>query len=206
MWKESNLCRKCYLQEHQQGTQNKQCPRCGKWFIVQAWQIKNGTGKFCSEGCARIGNTNAKKASKYVQCATCKKKFKKKYSELKKTKGDDHFCSRQCWYTYNQGIHNHAWRGGQEGRSSPEYRTWRKAVLQRDQGYCRVCHSQERIEVHHIIPFPQAILSRWDVNNGISLCHECHCKTYHHELEYSSFLQFIANVKLEVWCVDDEEE
>ena len=53
---------------------------------------------------------------------------------------------------------------------------WMKKVIERDKK-CQICGSKENLEAHHIFPkslFPQF---RFNVDKGITLCHECHKKT-----------------------------
>lgn len=53
---------------------------------------------------------------------------------------------------------------------------WRKAVIARDNGMCRICGSNENLEAHHIIPVKNDPDGKYkyDVNNGITLCKSCH--------------------------------
>lgn len=53
----------------------------------------------------------------------------------------------------------------------------RKAVLERDNFTCQECGSKEKLECHHLKPqcdYPELAL---DIDNCITLCHECHTKT-----------------------------
>lgn len=53
----------------------------------------------------------------------------------------------------------------------------RKSVLERDNFTCQQCGNKENLECHHIKPqcdFPELAL---DIDNCITLCHECHTKT-----------------------------
>lgn len=61
----------------------------------------------------------------------------------------------------------------QEPRSSREYNAFKKAVLQRDK-HCIKCGTTEHLEVHHIKPYAKYPEYRTDVDNGITLCKECH--------------------------------
>lgn len=53
---------------------------------------------------------------------------------------------------------------------NPEYRVWRKAVIERDKRLCRRCHATSNLHVHHIYRFNDKPHLRWDVGNGITLC------------------------------------
>ncbi len=87
--------------------------------------------------------------------------------------------TRQEMSLTRQGSKNANWKGGLTKlirgiRRSPEYYQWRKAVLERDNYTCRDCKSIGEVEVHHI----QSILDKpeliFEVNNGLTLCGDCH--------------------------------
>lgn len=134
-----------------------------------------------------------------VECATCGKAFKRYLAEERKAKGDKRFCSHDCWYAYNVRDNHYLWTGGQHERMNPDGLIWRKAVLERDQYYCRLCHARRHLEAHHILPFGTHSAVRWDVSNGVTLCHECHVQLRNREMEYAKELQVIASIPLEVW-------
>lgn len=56
---------------------------------------------------------------------------------------------------------------------------FRKQVLKRDEYTCQMCGRKEntgfgRLEVHHIKSWHKYPELRWEVSNGITLCHKCH--------------------------------
>ena len=63
-------------------------------------------------------------------------------------------------------------------RQSSQYLDFRKMVLERDKHVCQECGSKNRLHVHHIKPFSQYPELRFDVNNGITLCVNCHRKVH----------------------------
>jgi hypothetical protein len=78
------------------------------------------------------------------------------------------------------GVLNPNWRGGltplrQQFYSRPEWKKLVRDVRKRDK-YCRLCSSDEKLEIHHIEPFSQAPLLVMDIGNVILLCHKCHKK------------------------------
>lgn len=96
------------------------------------------------------------------------------------------------------GERSSNWKGGktrltQLVRSSFQYRQWRSDVFERDNYFCTGCGKKSNgdIEVHHIKQMAQIIADRkvntieeavrceelWNINNGVTLCVECHKKT-----------------------------
>lgn len=83
------------------------------------------------------------------------------------------------------GENNWNWKGGlstwlwQDGLyKSIEYGNWRISVFKRDNFTCRECNVKgKRLHAHHIAPkslYPELMFS---LDNGITLCEECHRKT-----------------------------
>lgn len=54
------------------------------------------------------------------------------------------------------------------------YRQWREAVLERDGYACVKCGGAENLHAHHIKRFAIHERHRLDVDNGMTLCRECH--------------------------------
>lgn len=62
-----------------------------------------------------------------------------------------------------------------EQRKTPQYAAWRTAVFERDGYRCAICGEVGgRLNAHHIKPFARYPDLRLDVDNGITLCEECH--------------------------------
>lgn len=84
------------------------------------------------------------------------------------------------------GENNPNWNGGvsynYEGRLSIECIDWRKKVYKKDNYTCQCCGSKNSkgnrvtINAHHIYNWSDYEELRYDVENGITLCDECHRK------------------------------
>ena len=61
-----------------------------------------------------------------------------------------------------------------QDRKSSEAQRWKRAVRWRDGNACRVCGVQRNIHVHHIKPFKKYPDFAADIDNGITLCGNCH--------------------------------
>lgn len=84
------------------------------------------------------------------------------------------------------GAENNMWRGGvtpanEKIRKSKEYVLWRTAVFMRDNYTCVWCNRKEevsgKLNADHIKPFANYPELRFAIDNGRTLCVECHKKT-----------------------------
>lgn len=80
------------------------------------------------------------------------------------------------------GEKNNNWKGGitpinRIARGSKKYFTWRKMVFERDNYTCRECNKRGgNLEAHHIKAFALFTDLRYDLDNGITYCVDCHKK------------------------------
>lgn len=81
------------------------------------------------------------------------------------------------------GKNNPNWRGGTTSsalkiRHSLEYKIWRRAVFERDNYTCIWCGQRGgKLCADHIKPFSLFPELRFAIDNGRTLCWECHQKT-----------------------------
>jgi len=73
-----------------------------------------------------------------------------------------------------KGSNYKSWR--KEVRKSSPYKIWREEVFKRDNYTCQSCFKRGGIylEAHHISSFKYYPELRFDTNNGLTLCKECH--------------------------------
>jgi 5-methylcytosine-specific restriction endonuclease McrA len=80
----------------------------------------------------------------------------------------------------NTGPNHWNWKGGvvpwnQRDRTKPQYAAWREAVLLRDGRACQVCGDASGVlAVHHLESYATNLDLRLSVDNGITLCKDCH--------------------------------
>jgi 5-methylcytosine-specific restriction endonuclease McrA len=77
---------------------------------------------------------------------------------------------------------HYKWKGGiskgyreQKSMHIPEYKSWRSKVFERDNWTCQTCGKRGcYLEAHHIKEWAKFPELRFDINNGVTLCYECH--------------------------------
>jgi len=112
-----------------------------------------------------------------VSCDYCGRPLK--VIEYKIKNSNHAFCDRTCSSSYFSGDRNNKWKGGITPenvaiRGSVGALYWKKAVMSRDGYKCYLCGTGGRLHAHHIHPFAEYEKLRFDVDNGITLCPDCH--------------------------------
>ena len=85
----------------------------------------------------------------------------------------------------NKGKNCYLWKGGitpenHKIRQSIENRLWREAVFARDNWACQGCYARSGngkavfLEAHHIKSFVKFPKLRFAIDNGLTLCKQCH--------------------------------
>jgi len=88
---------------------------------------------------------------------------------------------------YKSGKENCNWKGGITPinkliRKTKEYKEWSISVYKRDRYICQDCGIKcqaKNIVAHHIKPFADYPESRFDIDNGVTLCRSCHFKLHY---------------------------
>lgn len=86
-----------------------------------------------------------------------------------------------CSIEDQRGSNSHFWKGGATDknkliRESYEGNFWRKSVFKRDNYICQCCGDDKggNLQAHHIENFRDNEDLRFDIENGITLCKNCH--------------------------------
>lgn len=96
-------------------------------------------------------------------------------SNVKKVRG----CGL-CKVQKMSGSNSHLWKGGitsesRRLRTSSEYKKWRNNVFKRDSYTCQCCNIKGgRLNAHHINNFSTHKELRMTLENGITMCFNCH--------------------------------
>lgn len=92
-------------------------------------------------------------------------------------------CSLEDSSDRMRGSGCHFWKGGINGendteRHRREYKEWRTAIYERDNYTCVCCGDRGgKLNAHHINTFADYPELRYDIDNGITLCENCHSST-----------------------------
>lgn len=172
------------------------CKVCEKEFYVQIFDLDNR--KYCSSQCYwkdKKGKIPSYIIPLFNECLECRNKFRTFPGLMKKGK---RFCSKKCFDIYQTGKPNGRagialthlrgenasnWQGGktqesQRIRGLIEYKLWRTEVYKRDNWICRKCNRRGgKLNADHIKPFALYPELRFDIDNGRTLCWDCHRKT-----------------------------
>ena len=77
------------------------------------------------------------------------------------------------------------------------YTEFRKIVLKRDKRTCQMpdCNSKKCLQVHHVQTWANASALRYDPDNGITLCRDCHKSITGSEVYYIEIFMEIIDAK-----------
>jgi len=137
----------------------KICPTCNNQFVPRQREII-----YCSRECYY-----ASYRQKEFACKQCGVTMRGRAGRI--------FCSPECYAIYRSLRTKQAprWPYG------PNWKKQRRKAYNRARGYCQQCGektSGRQIDVHHIIPFSNFGIERYeeanDLTNLIALCRSCH--------------------------------
>jgi len=151
------------------------CKACGIEFRSEGKRI------YCKEHSGKYMGGVPIKTNKSI-CANCGKEFNLEVASIPRVN-----CSKECssdWQTKRQiGELSHFWEGGKTSeamkvRNSKQYKSWRTEVFIRDDYTCQICGQRGgKLNADHIKAFSTHPELRLDVDNGRTLCFECHLQT-----------------------------
>ena len=74
-------------------------------------------------------------------------------------------------------------------RTATAQQRWAQSVKHRDGYHCILCGSAKDLEAHHIIPVKNDRGRKfvYNVDNGVTLCHDCHLMAHGMEVQTDGF-------------------
>jgi len=141
---------------------------CGKEKILRSDEIRFGNTKSC--GCQKIDSLAYRNKYNNPMLSEESRKKSSKSQKGKRTGADNH--------NYNPNLTE---ADRIFGRKIPVYTEWRKAVYERDNFTCQCCGDDRggNLVAHHKESYNNNPDLRTEVENGITLCEECH-NDFHH--------------------------
>ncbi len=158
-----------------------ECKICGKIFSHLITKIR----RYCSRECWSRRNPPI-----LYYCLYCGKEYWARKSNNKI------YCSHKCYALHQRiiriGQGSPRWKGGKTKyakilRCRRIYIEWRTAVFIRDDYTCRKCGIKSGIgrkiylHAHHIKSVSQYPELIYEIDNGITLCKNCHLGEHHHK-------------------------
>lgn len=156
-----------------------QCDNCNHMFTTSYnnYNKQNKTkGDFCRKCSLKVYNSGESNINfgKSLECGF--KKGELNYASIN-FKGENN-PNYNPNLTYEDRLRN---------RDLTENINWRNEVFRRDNFKCTICDNKE-IEAHHLNGYTEFKESRFNINNGVTLCKNCH-KSYHKTKGYKNATQ-----------------
>ena len=173
----SKECSKANLHNNYIGRNSKlysriivKCKECGNIIYVNRYKYEHQSLFFCSFEC----KTNYQKRS---QLGTNNPFYGKEHNKLTKRKISLKNKGKRAW---NKGV-KVPWKTDMERELDrtlygDKYREWRNSVFKRDDYTCQICgdSSSGNLNAHHLDGYNWCKDKRVDIDNGVTLCDECH--------------------------------
>lgn len=151
--------------------------------------VKSKRTRFCSVKCSSYWRCHIDNPAKKIE-------VRKKISASAKLRGFGTAYSKESIEKRRKSISGDKhwnWQGGKTSenkkrRNSYETKQWRKAVFERDDYTCQMCGIRGAyLEADHIKPWCTHPDLRYDLDNGRTLCSQCHRKTDTYGLNATKF-------------------
>lgn len=202
---ESTRCKRCYIKYINNNVITKQsskeksliikiCKTCGNEYEIKR-KLRTSTSKYCSSECFNKRGKDLTKKSYHTKvfCLDCNLPLKNKNAK---------FC-RSCFGKHQSQENHPNWKDNatvkQRGmRWTYEYRIWRQSILKRDNYLCQMpeCNKDYNLQVHHIETMKKSPDMIYNLDNGITLCKNCHLSIASKEQDYEQIFKNIVSNRL----------
>ncbi len=152
----------------------KNCIICGNSFSPITRNIKKRPCVYCSLSCYWTSLKGRKLTKEH------KEKISLKLKNVEKPKGELSPKYIKDRTKLKKSI---------DRRNDSSLNDWRDRVYKRDNYICKINNNEcsGKIEAHHILRFSLYPELRYDINNGITLCHKHHPYKIKDEIELSAY-------------------
>lgn len=159
---DNNYCSRNCHDEHKKEKSRTVCQFCGKEF-----NSKGRNRKYCSQEC--YGKSERKEKFE-VECDECGSSMKRLKSTIEGR--EKIYCSRACQFESYKSD-------SPDFTSTKEGIEWRESVFERDDYTCQDCGERGvKLNAHHIKRRATHPELATDVDNGVTLCIECHANRH----------------------------
>ena len=164
------------------------CPYCAGHRVC----LTNSLGYNCPESLELWSDKNSKSPYEYTSHSSqkvwwkCENGIHDDYKRKISNSNIYHFGCPECEvenHVYPTGENAPSWKGGvcnesMKIRKSTKYKNWRSSIFEKDNYTCQCCGKYSgRLQAHHIYSFAEYESLRFDINNGVTMCFNCHDST-----------------------------
>jgi hypothetical protein len=163
-----------------------ECEICGDTFERKDSEAERRDEAFCSRECYNNRETTAVT----FECPVCGETGERKRSEYERW--DVSVCSNECraeWLSESQrGDENPNYVHGGDRERFTEYE--RTQIFERDDYTCQDCGERGgTLAAHHVEYVSENPDRAHDIDNGVTLCDDCHAERHNGEQIYNAMLK-----------------
>ena len=106
------------------------------------------------------------------------------------------FCSRTCLYQYNRGSNHYEWKELLRDKNIKlALKQWSQQIKNRDGYICKECGESNvnLLEAHHVLSRYLRPDLMFDLDNGITLCLNCHYEKHIDDAKSSRLIKYKIN-------------
>ena len=156
--------------------------RYGRLTVIEETDERDSGGSIkwackcdCGNECIISGNNLEEGTTKSCGCLNDEQRIKQ---------GKSNTGNKNGMFGKTKDMHPN-WKGenhrsnNDRVRKSSEYKKWRNLVFERDNYTCQECGKVgHKLNAHHYYSFTEYPEYRFDIENGVTLCEDCHKKVH----------------------------